>query len=411
MINLGLSAADLAEFEATLRQSHRVRTTVHIHDADENIVYTFDGVILSGSVQVDWSQSGLAPRNKINPFVAPQGPVRTLDLTVLRPDKQPNFLPGTGGDDFVWASNFVSVLYGVWVPGLSAGAGWVDVPVFWGPVTGMEQDGNQFQITGTGKECLGLDPCLMWDTLNVHKGTLRTDAIKSLLSHNGEARFDFSEITSKTASSMSYGRYTEVWIEAQAYAHAANCQLFYDGLGRARLRPWNANRVWLFNDGDGGCVLSRPQITYDISQARNVVEVTGGTPKGSKTAIRAVAMADPANPLSPAALRRNGERRFMVDRVTSDVTKMSDAQSLADNTLALQLSAAVNASFDCLVIPHLEEGDTVAVSVGGQQIEFVLTQFTLPLASDTNMTVGSNRRVAWAGKRGTGKPSYLLGAP
>lgn len=409
MINLGLSAADQSAFEYTLRQSHQVRTTVHIHDRNEDITYTFDGTILSGSVQVDWSQSGLAPRSKVNPWVAPSGPVRTLDLTVLKPEHEPDFLPGTGGDDLVWADNFVSVLYGVYVPTLAAGPDWVDVPVFWGPITAMAQDGDQFTITAQGKEVLGLDPCLMWDTLNIKKGTGRPDAIKQLLAKNGETRFHIDTSQGRTTVDLSFGRYTQVWKWAQNIAHAANAQLFYDGLGRARLRDWPTNRVYLFNDGTGGEVLSRPQITYDISNARNVVEVIGGVPKGRKTAIRAVAVAAPSNPLSPEALARNGQRRWMVYREQANMTKQADAQARADLLLQQQLSAAIDAQFDSLVIPHLEEGDMVAVQVGSQQIEFVLQQFTLPLTSDTNMTVGSNRRVTWRRRRGKGSREYLLG--
>jgi hypothetical protein len=408
VINLGLSAADQAAFEATLRQSHRIRTTVRVLDANEQPVYTFDGTIVSGAVQVDLSQSGSKPLVKGDAYVAASGPVRTLNLTVMRPDKAPSFLPGSPGSDVVWADNFISVLYGVWVDGLSAGPGWVDVPVFWGPVTGLVQNGAQYQITASGKEVLALDPCLLWDTVNIAKGTQRTDAIKSLLTPNGEARFSFAEINSRTSVLNSYNRYTQPWIQAQSIAQGGNLQLFYDGLGRARLRPWSTNRVWLFDDGDNGCVLSRPQVTYDISKARNVVEVLGNTPSGSKTAIRAVSYADPSNPLSGESLARNGERRWMVYSQQSSVTTQADAQKLADSLLFQMLSAAIDVQFDSLVIPHLEEGDTVAVQCAGQQIEFVLEQFTLPLTSDTNMTVGENRRVAW-NRRGKGSPVYLLG--
>lgn len=404
MINLGLSAADQDAFESTLRSSHRVRTVVHVRDQNEKIIYTFDGTIVSGSVQVDWSQSGLKPKRRDDPWVAPSGPVRTLDLTVMRPGKEANFLPGTGGDDLVWAQNFINVIYRVWVPGLAAGPDWVDVPVFWGPITEIDQDGAQYNIKASGKEILGLDPCLMWDTVNIKKGTKRDEAIQTLLAKQGENRFDFSGQDSKTSTDMSFGRYTQVWKWAQNYAHAANMQLFYDGLGRARLRNWRVNRIWLFNDE----VLSRPQVSYDISSARNVVEVTGGVPKGRKTAIRAVAMAAASNPLSPESLARNNQRRFMVSRVQSETKKQSEAEDLAQMTLNQLLSAAVNVQFDCLPIPHLEEGDTVTVQVDGQHIDFVLEQFTLPLTSDTNMTVGENRRVSWR-KRGKGRRIYLLG--
>jgi hypothetical protein len=411
VISIGLSAADHAAFEATLVQSHRMRTVVQIHDNNEQVIYTFGAKIISGSVQVDWTQSGGKPIIGKDPYVAPSGPVRTLDIVTMRPDKDQVWLPSSPGDEVAWVGNFISAKYGVFVEDLSDGPGWVDIPVFWGPITEIDQDGAQFEIKASGKEVLGMDPCLLWDTINVSKGTQRTNAIRKLFDSIGENRYHLPESSDRMAWNMSYNRYSQPWLDASKIAHDGNMQLFYDGYGRLHLRDWPKNRVWTFKDGANGSVLSRPTITYDVSQTRNLIEVMGGTPKGSKTQIRAVAKAAASSPLSGQNLGRNGQPRWMVYTETGNRTKQADAQQRADDLLFQYLQAAVTPTFDCLVIPHLEEGDTVAVEMDGNHFQFKLTQFTIPLTSDTNMTVGSNRRVAWKNRgKGRGTRTYLLGS-
>src|SRR4030095_7109647 len=67
------------------------------------------------------------------------------------------------------------------------------------------------------------------------------------------------------------------------------------------------------------------------------------------------------------------------------VHRKQHAQKIADRQLANRLKATVEASFDALPIPHLEEGDPCGVYVDGTHLEFVLKQFTIPLAADAPM--------------------------
>lgn len=410
MINLGLSHADHSAFEATLRQSHLVRTTAHIHDRNERIIYTFDGTIVSGSVQVDITQSGDRPKVKDDAWTSASGPVRTLDLTVLRPGREPMWLPDSGQHDAVFANNFISVKYGVFVEWLSDGPGWVDVPVFWGPITGIDQDGEQFTIKAAGKEVLALDPCLLWQTLNLRKGTGRLWAIRDILTQNGETRFHMCESNNRLSRTWSLNRYTEPWKAAVSMARSGNFQIFYDGLGRVRVRPWPKNRVWNFNEGANGCLLSRPQISYDISNVRNTIEIIGGTPKGSKKQLVYRTSIDPGNPLSPDQLARNGQRRWMVHSEQTNITKQSDAWARAQDLLFQYMTTAMTVSFDSLVVPHLEEGDVVNLAYAGQHFEFMVANFTIPLGSGDSMSVGRNTRITWR-KRGKrhDKITYMLG--
>jgi hypothetical protein len=430
LIPLGLSHADRRAYEAALTNTYRPRYVVRIHDHDEKVTSTVTNRILSGAVQFDMSSA----------------PHRSLEMVLLEPRRSPQWLPEGPGDASVFADNFISVQWGIWVNDLSDGPGWVDVPVFWGPVTGMSQDGDQITITAAGKETLGLDPCLLWDTMHVQKGQTRVKAIRAILAAQGEARFDLPDLPAKIGKKMSLNRHAQPWHVAKAIAGGADLQLFYDGRGRARVRRWPQNRVYTFHGDANGTVLSKPRISYDITSVRNLVEVLGPEPKGPPKRIRAVARAKSKHPMSEYRLRRNGQPRHLIHVVDSNLAKpemewhkghdstpnkpgghvaghwgapsgikhphrwfewrhtvivhrKKHAQKIADRQLKNRLKATVEATFDTLPVPHLEEGDPCAVYTDGMHFEFVLKQFTLPLTADAPMSVGVNKRVSWRGKK------------
>lgn len=426
MLRLGLSAADWRAYKNALVNSHRIRVTARIHDGDEKPVSTITSRILSGAVQVDMSQS----------------PIRTLELTLLEPRRAPAWLPDGASDSHVFANNFISVRRGVWVKDLSDGPGWVDVPVFWGPIVGLDADGETVTIHAAGKEILSLDPHLLWNPLTLHKGQKRTSAIREVLGAQGEARFDLPELRAKLGKKMSLGRHAQPWRVAKAIAGGMDRQLYYDGRGRARVRNWPQNRLWVFHGGKDGSVLSRPRVSYSIESARNIVEVLGTEPKGPPERIRAVARAKAKHPLSAGRLKRNGQNRFMVHVVDSNLSKPElewhkrhkddgelvpgrwgapsgrrhpgrwfewrhsviverndKAEAIAERQLENLLHATIDVAFESFVIPHLEEGDRVAVRVDGQHFQFILKQFTIPLTADESMSIGFNKRVSWRHKK------------
>ena len=433
MVPLGLSFADRKAYEAALLQTHRINIDVRVHDSNEKVINTVTSHVLGGSVQVDMSQA----------------PHRTLDLIMLQPQHAQAWMPDGPGDAHIFANNFVSVRYKVWVDDLSTGPGWVEVPVFWGPITGLSKDGDQVTITASGKEILGLDPHLLWDTMTVREGRKRTTAIRDVLQAKGETRFDLPDLNAKVGKRLSLNRHAQVWRVAKHIAGGVDWQLFYDGRGRVRARRWPQNRVWTFHGGTLGDVLNKPRISYDVESVRNIVEVLGPEPKGPPQRIRAVARAAAAHPMSAEKMKRNGKKRYLVHRIDSNlsapdqewhapqkvhkgkhgqqvslipghwgapsgvknpkrwlehahhllVTRKRKAQDIADRQLKQRLKATVEAAFDCLPVPHLEEGDVCAVYVDGMHFEFVLKQFTIPLTADAPMSIGINKRVSWRGKK------------
>lgn len=386
MINLGLSDADHRAFEEALRHSHRIRVLVRMHDRDERIISTWHDHIVSGSVQVDSTRK----------------PTRTLTLTMIQPDAAPAWLPDAPGDGALsaFANNYLSVVYAVWVPGLSTGPGWVRVPVFWGPISGLDKDGAQVTVQANGKESLGLEPAVQWKPLTLNKGLHRVTAMRRILLSMGERRGNLPPLRFRLKQPRSLGRHAEPWNMVRLIAGSMNRQVFYDGRGRVQLRVRPNNRAWQFAPGENGTLLSRPKLSYDTADTRNIVEVLGPESRGSPKRVRAVARPGAAHPLSPENLGRNGEPRWLVhSSQNSDVSNQRQAQQKADEVLADKLRVQVSAEFESLPIPHLEEEDLVAVVADGVGIGFRLRSFTLPLTSDESMSVGFNKRVQWRRRR------------
>jgi hypothetical protein len=430
MMPLGLSVRDKRAYEAALRQTRRIRILARIHDRDEKVISQISnqdgkGRIIGGAVNVDMSQD----------------PIRTLELTILQPKSAPAWLPDGPADYHVFANNFVSVLYGIYVRDLSDGPGWVDVPVFWGVVTGLTHDGTEVTIQASGKEILGLDPHLLWEpSFKVHRGRRRTAAIRAILARSGETRFDLPDLPQKLPEQLDLGRHAQPWRVAKSVAGGADWQLFYNGRGQAKVRRHPQNTVWTWKDDASSTILDRPSVSYDISSVRNIVEIMGPEPKGPPRRIRFVARAREKHKMSAEQLRRHGQKRYMVHTVDSNlqvpelewharqkirrgdmigvvkghwgapsgvknpkrwfqwrhsviVKRKNKAREIARRQLSNLLRASIETTFDTIPIPHLEEGDPCAISVDGWRIEFILKQFTIPLQGDAAMSIGVNKRV------------------
>lgn len=425
MIPLGLSARDRNAYLAALKQSQLMKPLVRIHDRNEKVISTVSEQVVGGQVNVDMSQS----------------PNRTAEVIILAPRKAPAWLPEGPADYHVFANNFISIRYCVFVKDLTDGPGWVEVPIFWGPITGLSQDGTEVTIQASGKEILGLEPHLLWKKMELHKGRRRIAVIRDVLAEQGETRFDLPDLPQKLPKRLDLNRHAQPWRVAAMIAGGANWQIFCDGRGRVKVRRWPQNRAYTWHDGDNATILNRPVVSYDISSVRNVVEVMGPEPKGPPTRIREVARAPEKHHLSAESLKRNGQPRFMVETVDSNLSKpelewhaahkerhgqgsislvpgrwgapsgvknpkrwfawrhsliasrKKKAKEIAKRHLANRLGGTIDTTFESIPVPHLEEGDPCAVSVDGWHFTFILKQFTIPLVSDAPMTVGTNRRV------------------
>lgn len=372
MIHLGLTKEEQEAFDRALLSSHLMRTRISIRDQHEVVVGPLTGRITSGVVNVD----------------ADADVTRSLSITLVDDDavRRYAFVPDSPAEGALFADNYLAVRRDTWVPELDR---WVSVPVFFGPIVNVERTGREVSVEAQGKESLQRDPHVVWENTLVPQGTYLTEAIRTVLAKNGEARFDLGPPKRRLRAPLMLPRMGEPWMAALSVAEGVNRHLFYDGVGRVRYRGFPRRPVWRFHQGEGGNVKGEPTMRYDLSEVRNTVEVVGPEPEGKGARVRAVAQAPKTHPLSAYALRRNGQPRYMVEHIeNSEITRTEEAQEIADQQLEERLQTTVDAQFQALPAPHLEEYDLVSINDGGTWVDFRLTKFTIPLTADDDMSVG-----------------------
>lgn len=378
MIDLGLTSADRRKYEAALLASGRMRLRVSILDRNEVPIADLtspSSTVLDGAVTLD----------------ADQAVTRSLSLTVVDPRRRLHLDPNSPSPSALFFDRFVRVIREDYVSALGR---WVGCPVFWGPLNGFEEEDQVITITAQNKEALTQDPELLWQSFTRRKDSNAIATIKAVMQISGEARFDLPVGNQRLPSNLSLTRHDEAWTAAKKIATAINRQIFYDGLGRVRVREWPSRQQFAFYATEkGGApapgVLTKPKISYDFTVARNIIEVLGYQPAGRKPRVRAVARAPKSHALSPENLGRNGKERFLVEVIENDQLKRNaDAKAVADRTLADKLRVGLSVQFDALAAPHLEPGDMVALVTDGQTIIFRLAQFSIPLTSGGAMSVG-----------------------
>jgi hypothetical protein len=393
VIELGLTKAQTRLFEdALIEPNQRRRVEIGIHDANEKRIDTLvdpETVVLGGGIQVDTSATV----------------TRSLSLVVTDPRKKLKFDTGSPAKGVVYLDRFISVRHGVFVEALGD---WVDVPTFFGPVTGYQQDGPEVTIEAQGKESLMMAPHFVTDGYALKKKELIVDAITRVARRAGERKIDLDEwLKSDRKAKLSKDRAVRPRDEAWKVIAGGSRDTrtgasrglvgwgdsdriaFYDGRGRLVARRMSKNPIWTFDDE----LLSEPTYVFDMLGFRNHVVVKGADPKGKgKTPVTASRSLDPGHPLSPKGMARNGQPRYMTEFIDAPaIKKREDAISRAEEVLARRAFSGFETSFDCLPVPHLEEGDYVRVKSGRTEITFPLLQFSLPLVIGDPMTIGSNR--------------------
>lgn len=387
MIDLPLTEAEREAFEETLAASHQVRVTVRIHDRQEAVIGDLVAAasrVLGGAVQVD-------TKAEVS---------RSLGLTVLDPNRELAFDSGNPAEGALYADNFVSVLYGVYVPDVE----WVDVPVFWGPLTSFARTGPEVTLEAQGKEALLLAPHFVTRPFTLRKGAKVRDAIRQVAARAGEGRFTLPTVGGKLTKARSVGAEDEAWkvltggdtdangkgIPGLVRRLRGNYRLFYDGEGRLTLRRHNATSLFTFGDD---LLTSRAGFRYDVLAFRNRVVVKGGTPKNSQKHFHGFASLPANHPMSPVSLGRGGQPRYMTEFVeVSNLKSDAACRARAQDILAAKADQGIEATFECLPVPHLEELDRVTLRADGFTVSFPLQQFTLPLTGEA-MSVGFTKNV------------------
>ncbi len=347
---------------------------------------------------------------QVNVATDADGPTRSMSVTLYDPERRLRLDSDAPTAGSLFADRMLRAWYGVKV----SGVGWVDVPVFTGPIMVVSRDDAELSVECQGKEALALQP--VWRAFTVDKGVAKVEAIRRILRERaGETDFELPDLSTRLGSSatltpqepekrVKFNANTP-WGLSRAIATSMSRHLFYDGMGRVRLRMLPGSPLFTFNES---IVTSVPQIAFDMTEMRNAVRVTGKTLNEGKEEkaqvpthlVKGQAVAPDNHPLSPQRLGRklaDGSTvgRIIPEFVTNDAIRSDrEATRRAKQILADRLEQQVDISFDALPVPHLEELDMIRVSYGDMNMQARLRRFSLPLTHSGVMSVGYVKRVS-----------------
>lgn len=396
MLPRNLSGRRLDDYLDTLRQSHLIRIHLEVLSSSDELIARFDEnelPILDGQVDVDSEslvsrQLSLSFANTDESSTDPTNP-----RAALAPQRQ------------------LRVLYGVYVTFYDGTSEWVEVPVFYGPITRVERDFETVEVEAQSKEAYMLPPNRLRRSLIPNedgpdddkiKSYYAGDLIKRIARRHGERMLRVPRTNRKLPEDAKLfdkaTQETGAWPLLAKLAGAQ--QLLYTADGWLTLRSMRRRQpVYVFNDGPRGEVLNVPAVDWDMTTFRNALELRAfqkkqGNEKENPT-LRVTAHLETEHPLSARSLARNGQARELLEVVsTEDVyasgsAALRDAKTLLDNRTNISRTV----QFDCLPIPILEPGDLVGLDVtGSPRVTFAVKKFSLPL-TPASMAFGYTRRV------------------
>jgi len=378
MLPLNIDASTRKQFHRALRESHVVVPTVQVLSLDHKRIADVSHMLIEGQVNV----------------VNDSTTTRNCSLSLYDPRGHIGFGDYDPSEGALYLDNMIRVVLSYTWDGFDD---WVDVPVFCGPVTSLSRDADTLAVECQGKEHLARRA--VWEPKSFQAPRYVVDLIRNIMRRSGETRFDIpssKDIKKVTLDQFDLYRQSSPWAKAQNLAHAIDRQLFYDGRGILRLRKLPKRPVWTFTDGDRGTLTSRPRVSFDVENAKNLVWVKGRKPKGANERVNGWARLPHDNPLSVQKLGRGPDNLggVLLEVVENDNLKTkAECEKRAVELVNRRARQAVNVEFDSLPIPHLEPGDLVAVDSSDLQQEFVLRQFSIPLVAGDSMSVGYTRRM------------------
>lgn len=380
--HLGYSASERRDIVNAVRSSYAAKTHVRLLNLegdhlDDLTPYLIDGEIQGNHAAISRSGSvTLSDKRRALPFDADHPTSTAVDLRRM-----------------------LRVIWSIWIPSWGSGGEWADIPIFTGPVWGMQRDGDQAVITVRDKGAFGMGA--NWAPMHIPKHTQKTDAIRRILTDRmgaADHELDIPDLDARLPRHVSLHRQAHPWIAARRIARSMDRELFYDGAGVCRLRHHpNQSR---FSFTGQAHVVTPIQVSYDPGQLVNAVYVQGAQPKGPKTQITAEAVAPANHRFSPDQLGRNGVPRYLPAFVSDSTLKTTtEAQNRADRELHDGLMQGVDVTFSCVPVPFLNLGDMCHVDTDDGYLVFRLGTFSHPLlvgdgtTDGTAMTVGVRKRL------------------
>lgn len=223
------------------------------------------------------------------------------------------------------------------------------------------------------------------DDYQVAAGTNLVTAITTLLTAAMPALTVFATPTAYTTSLVTFTAQSDRWEACQQMARSAGYELFFDGLGRAVLRPEAAGSVvWSLSDGAGGGLVD---VGFALDRAPTYNRVIVTSANAADGAIyRAVATDN--NPAS-ATYYFGPFGKKPKFYASPFISSTAQAQASADAILSAALGIGRTLRFACVPNPALEAGDVVQInrsSAGINQETHVVDTLTLGLSAVGGMT-------------------------
>lgn len=350
MLALGLSTEEQRAFHEALVSSHRVHTRISLMDMEHRHLGDLTDLLDDGQVDM------VANTNQAT---------RSCSLTLFDPHRRSTLDGATAGTVGVTGDRMIRVTRSTWVAALDR---WVDVPMFTGPVVKVERSGHSLTVECDGKESLANTPG--WKARVWAQGLTRVGVARSILEEmTGETRFDFPNVGPKSArlpKPRALARDSKPWQHVLVLATSMGWQAFYDGRGTARMRPLYTKPVWEFRDGDGGSVLTAPEVAPDSDEddLANTFQVLGV--KSPNNQIDVTHYLPPWHARSPQNLGRNGkDRHIVVTEENEEIRSWDEAHELAKQMRDEHMDDPGAVTWEGVVIPHLEPKDMLQVDAGG----------------------------------------------
>lgn len=377
MLHLAIPESQRAELNHVLKGGNGTidgRGRVQVTNSDHRVISDLSGWLLDG--QVEWDTLADVER--------------TSTCTILDPDGRAGLDSAAATESNVRIDRYLRMYRQIWLPHHEE---WVSIPVFTGPISGVQRNGDTITVEGQGKESLAMQP--LWRPMSWGKTTRRVQVIEDLMRYGaGEWAFHMPPGWS-TPLGRTYSvprvigdeDYT-VWAQAKKQAKALGGQLYYDARGILRLRNRHVRTVWSFDERQ---LEGKPTVTERTSDIVNVVVVTGGVPKGGKSPVTAMASLPTEHPWSFSTLgRRNVGRRYVEEVEDSSIVTQSEAGRVAKRRIREHATSAWEMQFNVLPVPMLEPGDLYRVDAYDVAQTSGLHKATISLTGDL-MSAGSIR--------------------
>lgn len=369
MLPLGLSTEEQKAFHAALVTSHRTHTRLQLLDLDHRHLADLTEFLDDG--QVDLISVG-------------EKATRSCSLTLFDPFRRSTLDGATPGTTGVYLDRMIRVIRSTWVDELDR---YVDVPIFTGPITSAPRSGHSLSVEAMGKEILAQSPRLrarVWA-----KGLTRVGVARSILDEmSGETKFDLPSLGPKSArlpDDLALTRESIPWDHVMKLSRSMNWQGFYDGRGVFRMRAMYSKPVWEFRDGDGGSVLSMPDVESDVDDegVTNRFRVKGN---GSIDIVRTIPAWHARSPQNLGRLDSDGNlvpRYLPLVEENDDIRTRAEAVEVAEQMRADHMQDTGKITWEGLIVPHLEPRDAIQIDAGGIVMPSRLREASWSLRSNT----------------------------